>query len=101
MNSTGDGLSGKKQPEGLCVGVSALLSLLLLLRLLNSFCLSPPGSSWCLFYELERKDCLYLHERGNTGHLRFSGAPASLIIAMMLVLVVTFGVRAALFGCCH
>lgn len=98
VNSIGDGLSGKKLPEGSCVGVSALLSLLLCL--LSSFCPSPPGSSWCLFYELERNGCFCLNGRGNTGHPRFSGDPALLLIAMMLVLVVTFGVRAALFGCC-
>lgn len=87
----GDGLSGKKLPEGLCVGVSVLLSLLLLSPLLNSFCLSPPGSSWCLCYELERKDCFCLHGRGNTGLLSFSGDPALLLIAVMLVFVGTSG----------
>lgn len=72
-------------------GVSALLSLLLLLHWLDSFRLSPPGSR-CLYSELDRTDCSCLHGRGNTGHLSFSGDPAVLLIAMMLVFVVTFGV---------
>lgn len=75
VNSTGDGLRGEKLPEGLCVGVRALFSFSLLLHLLNSSCLPPPGSCGCLSCELEGNDCFCLHERGNTELLRFPGDP--------------------------
>lgn len=79
-----------------CVWVSVLCCLSL--HLLYSFCLSLPGFSWCLCYEPERNDCFCLLGRGNTGLLRFSGDPALLLTAVMMVLVVTFGMRTALFG---